>query len=305
MKLFFHNLLVLCALILGLALPGQAANTAAPAAPESWRDLGAFAVLPLLDGAGSISLDKFLGPSDAELMQVAGTREVPSAYNVFAIRQGQDYYLVDTGGGDWLGKRGGLLPEALAAASIPVERVVKIFITHMHSDHAGGLVKNGHPFFVNAQVYVSHAEFSYWTNEENMSKLAKPQQTAFARAHACLVVLEKAGKLVLFEPNDELLPGLVAWDLAGHTPGHCGFMLSSKGKKLMFIGDLLHGGLVQLPRPDIVVQYDIDPDKARAVRLRVLAELARDKVPVASAHLPFPAMGTLLPVGDGYRFINF
>ena len=296
---------LLCALQLCSPQHLKAASQPDAATPEVWREVGDFSVLPLLDGAGGITLDKFAGLNEPSLLQLAGTREVPSSFNVFAIRQGNEYYLVDTGGGDWLGKRGGHLPIALEAAGIPVEKVTRVFITHMHSDHAGGLVKNGHPVFVNAQVYVAHNEFAYWTNEESMRKLEKPQQTAFARAHACLVVLEKAGKLVLFEPGDELAPGVLACDLAGHTPGHSGFLLSSQSKKLMFIGDLLHGGLVQLPRPEITVVYDIDPEKARAVRLRVLGELARDRLPFASAHLPFPALGVLVPVGDGYRLESF
>jgi hypothetical protein len=58
---------------------------------------------------------------------------------------------------------------------------------------------------------------------------------------------------------------------------------------------------LQLPRPDITVDFDVDQPAAKERRLRVFKELAEDGTPIAATHPPFPGIGILRPDGEGYR----
>ncbi len=63
-----------------------------------------------------------------------GNATVTKCYNTcFAIQKGEEYFLVDTGGGN------GILVQ-LEKANIPMERIHNIFISHEHTDHLLGLI---------------------------------------------------------------------------------------------------------------------------------------------------------------------
>jgi glyoxylase-like metal-dependent hydrolase (beta-lactamase superfamily II) len=208
-------------------------------------------------------------------------------------------FLIDSGAGGW-GGMGGELPAALAGAGIAPEDVRHILVTHMHGDHVGGLVRDGRPAFERAEVLVAKAEYDYWMSEAALRDADEARRVLTMRIRECAEVYRKAGKLSFFTLGEKLSAGVQSVDLSGHTPGHSGFLLESAGKKLLFIGDLIHGAALQMPRPDITVTYDVDQPAAGAARLRVLPGLARDRTPIAGAHLPFPGIGTVRVAGDGY-----
>ncbi len=63
-----------------------------------------------------------------------GNATVTKCYNTcFAIKKAEEYFLVDTGGGN------GILSQ-LEKAEIPMERIRNIFISHEHTDHVLGLI---------------------------------------------------------------------------------------------------------------------------------------------------------------------
>lgn len=63
-----------------------------------------------------------------------GNATVTKCYNTcFAIRKVEEYFLVDTGGGN------GILAQ-LEKAQIPMEQIHNIFISHEHTDHILGIV---------------------------------------------------------------------------------------------------------------------------------------------------------------------
>ena len=63
-----------------------------------------------------------------------GNATVTKCYNTcFAIQREEDYFLIDTGGGN------GILTQ-LEKAEIPLNRIHEIFISHEHTDHLLGIV---------------------------------------------------------------------------------------------------------------------------------------------------------------------
>jgi glyoxylase-like metal-dependent hydrolase (beta-lactamase superfamily II) len=90
--------------------------------------------------------------------------------------------------------------------------------------------------------------------------------------------------------------------LHGHTPGHTGYEFSSKGKKILFWGDIIHVQRVQLQDPEVTVVFDIDPASAAATRNQLLPELTREDVVIAGPHMLFPSLGRLHKTGSGYSW---
>ena len=63
-----------------------------------------------------------------------GNATVTKCYNTcFAIKNGAEYFLIDTGGGN------GIMTQ-LEKAEIPMEQIHEIFISHEHTDHLLGLI---------------------------------------------------------------------------------------------------------------------------------------------------------------------
>lgn len=220
-----------------------------------------------------------IGMSDAEMAALpAGI--MANAVNCFIVKIEGDVLLFDT---DFGGDRGHLV-RSMAEAGVKPEDVTAVLITHFHPDHIGGLVKDGEAAFANARLMVPRVEV------EAMAQAAMSFMPAYA------------GRLHTFEWDHPVSDGVVALEAAGHTPGHTVFELDAGGSKLWILGDLIHFGAIQLPRPEIAVTYDTDPVKAVAARKRIFDMAAERGVTVAAMHLPFPGVGTLSKSGGGYAF---
>jgi glyoxylase-like metal-dependent hydrolase (beta-lactamase superfamily II) len=263
--------------------------------------VGDFSVVPLFDGPHSYALKLFYGADEATMLNVAGAQPVPGAYTVFLIKRDKERFLVDTGNGTLRPGRTGQLPLCLQDTQTTPADIGKICITHLHGDHAGGLIKDGNPAFPKAKVYIAKAEYDYWTNDASMRQAPEHRRGLYPLIQNVLRILEKEKLIVFFTPGDVVSPDITSVDLAGHTPGHSGFMLNSKGRKLFFVGDLLHGAALQMPRPDITFDADVDQPKAKEMRLRTFKQLAKAQTPIAGTHLPFPSIGLVQPEGVGYR----
>jgi len=134
-----------------------------------------------------------------------------------------------------------------------------------------------------------------------MRQAPEGRRGGFALARDVMRVLEQDKLLVFFTPGDEIAPGIASVALFGHTPGHTGFMLASQGKKLLCAGDLLHGAALQMPRPDITIDFDVDQPLAKETRLRMFKQLAETGIPMAGVHLPFPGIWFVQAEGEGYK----
>lgn len=222
----------------------------------------------------------------------------------FLVNTGKRLILVDTGtGGWWGGGAFGRVGANLHSAGYAPEQVDLVLITHMHSDHIGGLsTRDGQRVFPNADVYVAKAENDFWLSPEIAAKAPKEVQGFFESAQAISAPYIKAGKWHTFSGSDEIAEGIKTVALPGHTPGHTGYEFSSKGQKILFWGDIIHALGPQLKHPEVSVVFDIDPDAAVATRKNLLPVLGEEGALIAGPHLPFPGMGRLHKEESGYSW---
>jgi len=102
--------------------------------------------------------------------------------------------------------------------------------------------------------------------------------------------------------DGEVMPGVSALLLAGHTPGHTGWLIESGKEALLIWGDLVHLASIQIPRPDTGLVFDVDPQAACATRRRMFDRVAADRLTIAGAHMDFPGFGAIVRKGSGFRF---
>ncbi|MGQ9365043.1 MBL fold metallo-hydrolase [Azospirillum sp. ST 5-10] len=269
--------------------------------------LGDLVITALSDGTVPQDLHRLLldtTPSavDRLLDRSFLSNPVEASINAFLIEDGERRILVDTGAGALFGPgNGGKLPDSLAAAGTAPEDVTDILITHVHTDHSGGLVVDGRMAFPNATVHVGAPDLAFFLDAANAEK-AGYDRRYFDEAAATIGVYAKAGKVATFGDGATVLPGIVATLHPGHTPGSAFFTVTSAGRSIVFIGDVIHVGAVQFPDPATTIVYDVDPAEAAAARRAAFAAFADRRQLVAAPHLPFPGVGHIGRDGDAYRW---
>ncbi|MBN3044724.1 MBL fold metallo-hydrolase [Pectobacterium brasiliense] len=216
---------------------------------------------------------------------------VEASINVFLITLPGRKILVDTGSGQLFGPgNGGQLIDSLAAQGIHPQDITDILLTHAHSDHSGGMVKDGRRVFVNARVFVGKPDIDFFFNNANQQKTGY-DQSYFDVAQKTLKPYLDAGKIVPFSGSTELMPGITGTVHPGHTPGSAFYTLVSEGEKMTFVGDIIHVAAVQFPQPNVTIAYDEDQDGAARVRNHAFEHFAKNKDLIAAPHLPFPGIG--------------
>jgi glyoxylase-like metal-dependent hydrolase (beta-lactamase superfamily II) len=217
--------------------------------------------------------------------------------------------LVDTGVGTQLPGSAGLLTQHLAALKIPPEEITVVLMTHLHVDHIGGAFDSGsgRAAFPNAKFFISEAEISFWNQSSiDLGDVRDlPQQfidLTVQCARRAMSILER--QIQPFKPDSELLPGIRAIGLPGHTPGHSGFVFKSSAEEFIAAGDTMHDPILHLTHPEWTSIGDLSRAKTAETRRQLLDVLARDRIRFQSYHFPFPGVGRVRATGEGvYEFV--
>jgi glyoxylase-like metal-dependent hydrolase (beta-lactamase superfamily II) len=244
-------------------------------------ELGELAVTMLLDGETTMPADclrgpKGFAPGPGDLVD----GRLPLPVRAFLVRGDAGCLLIDAGAGRAWHKGLGRLPAALAEAGSGPQEVDVVALTHTHVDHLSGLVDgDGGLAFPNAaRVLVA--------TEELMAFRAEPR------------MIPVLPRLVPLEQGDGPLPGVVAVNAPGHSPGHMAFLVEGR---LLIWGDLVHHP-VQFARPEVTWRFDEDESLARSTRAALLSRVVAEGWLVAGAHLPHRGIGRVERAGGAYAF---
>jgi glyoxylase-like metal-dependent hydrolase (beta-lactamase superfamily II) len=271
------------------------------------RRVGDMLVTALHDGHQDVAMTTVLGiaPEEAASMLGAARRPVPrrTTVNCFLIRDGARCILVDAGCGTGGAKTAGRLLPNLAAAGLAPEAIDMVLMTHLHPDHFGGLVDAaGDAVFPRAELLLSAAEHAYWHDDEAMGRMADPARQKIFFLNARRALAPYADRLRRIGAG-EILPGITAVPLPGHTPGHTGYRIASQGRSLLIWGDIVHVQELQVPRPEVTMLVDVDPAGAIATRRGLLDEMADRREAVAGMHLHFPGLAHVARGPQGHLLL--
>ncbi|WP_348697498.1 MBL fold metallo-hydrolase [Duganella fentianensis] len=305
---FSRSAAALAAMAALTSLAQAAAPMAKFQAPGFYRTtLGDFEVTVLNDGTVDLPVNKLLKQpaekTDAALAKVFQRSPLETSVNGFLINTGSKLVLIDAGAASLFGPTLGRLLTNLKASGYQPEQVDEIYISHMHSDHVGGLSANEQRVFPNAIVRAGKLDADYYLNQANLDKAGPEAKDNFLGPMVSVNPYVKAGKFQPIVANTELVPGVRSYFNGGHTPGHITYVVESKGQKLVLLGDLLHVEAVQFAHPAVGIQFDTDSKIAIAERKEAFAAAAKGGYLIGAPHLPFPALGHVRTAGKAYEFI--
>ena len=292
------------ALAAAAALPFAAALRPRPAdaqialqgsgfAPWNRFRLGSFEVTTLLAGsrAGDKPQETFgTNASAEEFAALSAANFIPADrsqgfFTPTLVNTGAELVLFDTG----LAADGMLA--ALTAAGVAPDQVTIVVLTHMHPDHIGGLMgaDGATPTFANARYVTGAVEHNFWTGNPSEQFTAN--------------VAPLAEKMSFLDDGGSPVGGITAMAAFGHTPGHMVYQVESDGQRLMVTADTANHYVWSLQKPDWEVRFDADKPAAAATRRAVFGQIAADRIPFIGYHMPFPGIGFVETMGDGFRYV--
>ncbi|HXF34842.1 MAG TPA: MBL fold metallo-hydrolase [Candidatus Acidoferrales bacterium] len=191
----------------------------------------------------------------------------------------------------------------LAAAGCKPEEIDVVLCTHMHVDHVGWntRLQDGRwvPTFPNAQYLFDRTEYDYWASEETR-KTTRASDIAQIHDDSIAPVFE-AGLAVFVDGAHEVDDGVVIEPAPGHTAGHAVVRSTSRDRKGLFSGDVMHQPF-QIYEPGINSRYCYDPELARTTRRRLLTQCAEEDWLLLPAHFGIPHVGRVRAKGNGFTF---
>ena len=116
----------------------------------------------------------------------------------------------------------------MAAAGFDAKAVDTVVISHFHTDHVNGLLTaDGTPAFPNAEILVPATEWKFWMDDGEMSRAPAGRMQSLFKNNRNIFEAGLKKKVTPYEWGKEVVPGMLAVESVGHTPGHTSYVLSS------------------------------------------------------------------------------
>jgi glyoxylase-like metal-dependent hydrolase (beta-lactamase superfamily II) len=275
--------------------------------------LGDIEVIQVYDGFATRTIDdKFVGNATVDQFKAAlkkggqpGDTTFTVPYTVTFIRSKGKTIMFDSSTGGQLNPPNGpnsaglMMAKNMYSAGIEPSKISTIIVTHFHPDHISGMIskETNSRVFPDAEVIVPATELAFWNDPTKVPEAAKGLG---ARVQATLGKWKNVRQV---QDGQEVIPGVRAYQTAGHTPGHMSYIVSSGRKSLLVGGDLTNLSSVNLANPGWHIMFDADKSMAEATRRKAYDRVIADKMMVNGYHWGLPGVGTLKKDGAGYALV--
>jgi glyoxylase-like metal-dependent hydrolase (beta-lactamase superfamily II) len=277
-----------------------------------WRaELGGGTTVALVQ-AGTFRSDSgaLLGPVPFVLWrpwaegELDADRRLTQALNCLLVETPAGRVLIETGIGERLdakattmrGYEGAAVVPALRTAGFDPATVDVVAMSHLHFDHAGGLLlADGSRAFPRARIVAQRAEWEIALsgNSRLVASYDQPE----------LRMVADWGAEGWAEGDRELLPGVSVIRTGGHSAGHQAVVVRGTGpgaRSLAFFGDLCMRPWSANPR--WVTAFDDFPLDSVQVKGELFRRAVDDDWIVALSHERRSPVGKLTPDRDRFRF---
>lgn len=229
-----------------------------------------YEIFPIQDNLSPRMMGRTLFPDAPDsLIAVLGLEEgIPASVSAFLVKTDGNEILFDAANG---APDSQLMP-ILESLQTTADEVDYIFITHLHGDHIGGLLKEGEAVFSNALVYINKTEYDAW--------MAMEGRQSEGLRNICSAYGER---VKTFTIEDELPCGIEAVEAYGHTPGHTAYRVGDA----LIAGDVMHGTALQAKYPEFSAGFDMDKEMSVKTR-RAILKMAEEGIKVYGMHFPAP-----------------
>ncbi|MEZ0239385.1 MAG: MBL fold metallo-hydrolase [Chloroflexota bacterium] len=272
-------------------------------------DLGSGTHVALIQ-AGTFRSDAgvLFGPVPRVLWERLVTDEIDAenrllqALNCLLIETPAGRVLVETGIWERLSDKvramrvseGPAIVPALEAAGFDPATVDIVAMSHLHFDHAGGLLRaDGTKAFPRARIVAQRAEWEIALGDNSRIAASYDQPE--------IQLVREWGEAGWVDGEVELLPGVSVTLTGGHSKGHQAIVVRAPGARpLAFFGDL--GMRPWSANPRWVTSFDDFPLDSVAVKGHLFRRAAEEAWTVVLSHEPVTPVGRLVADRDRYRF---
>lgn len=283
--------------------------------PPRWRPrsirVGGWTITALSDGYLRLDGGSMWGVVPANLWRTmtppADDNTILLALRPFLAQRGDDTVVIEVGVGQrweekWR-KIYQLLPTetlegTLRACGVTPDEVTHVVASHCHWDHIGAQVieRDGElvPLFPNAKHFAPAIEIE-------MAKKPGHARSGSYRAED-VEPIEARGLYTPYSGETEILPGLVAHELGGHSDGVAVITIDSEGDgpPAIFWSDVVP--TAHHIQPPYIMAYDLDVVRSFEKRSEWLERAARGEWTGLFYHDVDHAFGRIVKEGRRYRF---
>jgi glyoxylase-like metal-dependent hydrolase (beta-lactamase superfamily II) len=229
-------------------------------------------------------------------------RRLLQALNCLLIETPSGRVLVETGIGERIDDKGRTMRDyrgdpvvpALEAAGFDPATVDVVAMSHLHFDHAGGLLRvDGTRAFPRARIVAQRAEWetALDANPRLVASYDQPE----------LRLVRDWGAEGWVDGERELLPGVSVIPTGGHSTGHQAIVVRAPGAPpLAFFGDLMMRPWAANPR--WVTSFDDFPLTSVEVKATWFAQAADEGWTMVLSHESKQPVGRLLRDRDRFRY---